>query len=61
MKLVDTVEEQSLLESLLEETKPALPPECAGLDYLLATAFSKACGVFPIAGGASIFAPTPIA
>ncbi len=39
MKLVDTVEEQSLLEGLLEETKPALPPECAGLDYLLATPF----------------------
>ncbi|MCL6706360.1 RES family NAD+ phosphorylase [Pseudomonas sp. R2.Fl] len=39
MKLVDSVEEQSLLESLLEETKPAFPPECAGLDYLLATPF----------------------
>jgi hypothetical protein len=28
-----------LLESLLEESKPALPPECQGLDYLLATPF----------------------
>lgn len=39
MKLVDSAEEQALLESLLEETKPTLPPECAGLDYLLATPF----------------------
>jgi RES domain. len=39
MKLVDSVEEQSLLESLLEATKPVFPPECAGLDYLLATPF----------------------
>ncbi|RAX43069.1 RES family NAD+ phosphorylase [Rhizobium tropici] len=39
LKLVDTLEEQMLLESLLEESKPALPPECAGLDYLLATPF----------------------
>ncbi|MBR0556395.1 RES family NAD+ phosphorylase [Ciceribacter sp. L1K23] len=39
MKLVDSVEEQSLLETLLEETKPSFPPECAGLDYLLATPF----------------------
>lgn len=46
MKLVDTVEEQALLESLLEETKPVLPPECAGLDYLLATPFRYG-GVYP--------------
>ena len=39
MKLVETVEEQALLENLLEETKPAFPPECTGLDYLLATPF----------------------
>ena len=39
LKLVDTLEEQTLLESLLEETKPAYPPECAGMDYLLATPF----------------------
>ncbi|MDO9417223.1 RES family NAD+ phosphorylase [Pararhizobium sp.] len=39
LKLVDTLEEQALLETLLEETKPMLPPECAGLDYLLATPF----------------------
>ncbi|MHB0952849.1 MAG: RES family NAD+ phosphorylase [Allorhizobium sp.] len=46
MKLVDSVEEQSLLEALLEETKPAFPPECAGLDYLLATPFRYG-GVYP--------------
>ena len=39
LKLVDTLEEQALLESILEESKPVLPPECAGLDYLLATPF----------------------
>ncbi|TWF57070.1 RES family NAD+ phosphorylase [Neorhizobium alkalisoli] len=42
MKLVDTVEEQALLETLLEETKPAFPPECEGLDYLLKTPFRYA-------------------
>lgn len=39
LKLVDTLDEQALLEELLEESKPVLPPECAGLDYLLATPF----------------------
>lgn len=39
LKLVDTLAEQSLLESILEETKPPLPADCAGLDYLLATPF----------------------
>ncbi len=39
LKIVDTLEEQALLEMLLEESKPVLPPECRGLDYLLATPF----------------------
>jgi len=39
LKLVDDLDEQALLEALIEETKPPLPPECAGLDYLLATPF----------------------
>jgi hypothetical protein len=39
LKIVDTLEEQALLETLLEESKPALPPECKGLDYLLSTPF----------------------
>jgi len=39
LKLVETVAEQALLEGILEETKPPMPPECTGLDYLLATPF----------------------
>jgi hypothetical protein len=39
MKLVDTLEEQALLEEEIERTKPPGPPECAGLHYLLATPF----------------------
>lgn len=39
LKLVDTLDEQALLEKLIEETKPALPPECQNLDYLLSTPF----------------------
>ena len=39
MKLVDNRDEQDLLESLLEASKPAPPRDTAGLDYLLATPF----------------------
>jgi hypothetical protein len=39
MKLTDSAAEQALLEEALEETKPALPPECRRLSYLLATPF----------------------
>ncbi len=39
LKLVDTMAEQSLLEDILEESKPPLPEECRGLHYLLATPF----------------------
>lgn len=39
MKLVDTLEEQQFLEAELERTKPAGPPECAHLHYLLSTPF----------------------
>lgn len=38
-KLTDTAAEQRLLEDLIEETKPNLPPECAGLNFLLSTPF----------------------
>jgi hypothetical protein len=38
-KLTDTQEEQELLERLLEDTKPPVPPECRHLDYLLSTPF----------------------
>lgn len=39
MKLVDNRDEQDLLESMLESSKPAQPNDTAGLDYLLATPF----------------------
>ncbi|HMF69779.1 MAG TPA: RES family NAD+ phosphorylase [Phyllobacterium sp.] len=39
MKLVDTLDEQALLEDELEATKPPVPPACTHLDYLLATPF----------------------
>jgi hypothetical protein len=42
LKLVDTLDEQSLLEDLLERSKPAIPPECAGLHFLLSTPFRYA-------------------
>ena len=39
MKLTDSLEEQAILEQLIEETKPPVPPDCAGLDFLLMTPF----------------------
>ena len=39
LKLVDDLDEQALLEDIIEATKPAIPPECRHLDYLLATPF----------------------
>jgi hypothetical protein len=39
LKLVDTLAEQELLERVLEESKPPVPPECRHLHYLLATPF----------------------
>jgi len=39
MRLVDSLEEQSILESILEESKPPLPPAARPLHYLLATPF----------------------
>ena len=39
MKIVDTLAEQNLLETLLERSKPPVPPECRHLHYLLATPF----------------------
>jgi hypothetical protein len=39
MKLVDTLEEQRVLESLIEETKPPVPVECRDLHDLLSTPF----------------------
>lgn len=39
MKLTDTIADQELLERLLDETKPPIPPECRHLHYLLYTPF----------------------
>jgi len=39
MRLVDTPQEQSLLESLLETSKPTLPPTASHKHYLLTTPF----------------------
>ncbi len=39
LKLVDTLAELDLLESLMEESKPIMPPECRHLHYLLAAPF----------------------
>lgn len=39
LRLVDTLDEQRLLETVLEESKPPVPPECRHLDYLLYTPF----------------------
>ncbi len=38
-RLVDTDEEQAVLEELIDRSKPPVPPDCAGLHYLLATPF----------------------
>jgi len=38
-QLLDTLDEQALLEQLIEHTKPAHPPGSARLHYLLATPF----------------------
>jgi hypothetical protein len=39
MKVVDSVDEQDLLEAVLERSKPPLPPQAEGLHYLVATPF----------------------
>jgi hypothetical protein len=39
MKLVDSLDEQQLLEELIDATKPAVPAPCRHLHYLLSTPF----------------------
>ena len=39
MTLVDTLEEQALLEQVLDDSKPSVPPGCRHLHYLLFTPF----------------------
>lgn len=53
MKLVDTADEQNVLESLLESSKPPLPRDTRHLNYLLATPFRYA----PPPGGSRFRAP----
>lgn len=47
MKIVDSQAEQDLLETLLEDSKPAPPASAEALDYLLATPFRYG----PLRGG----------
>lgn len=39
LKLVDTIDDQALLESLIDQIKPPVPPECRHLHFLLSTPF----------------------
>ena len=39
MKIVDSLAEQELLEEIIEQGKPSVPSEAAGLHYLLSTPF----------------------
>lgn len=39
MRLVDSADEQQMLEDMLETSKPPLPPQANGLHYLLAAPF----------------------
>src|SRR5262245_56151992 len=39
LKLVDSVDEQNVLEDIIDSSKPPVPPECRGLHYLLSTPF----------------------
>ena len=39
MRVVDSLEEQASLESILEDSKPSMPPAAQRLHYLLATPF----------------------
>lgn len=42
MRLTDSLEDQQLLEMLIDEVKPPVPPDCAGLHYLLQAPFRHA-------------------
>ena len=57
LQLVDTLDEQRLLEDILEETKPPVPPECEGLHYLYMTPFRY--GLYPNGSRFRKAGPTP--
>ena len=72
MALVDTLEEQLVLEELIDASKPPVPPPCRGLHYLLSTPFRygaaypggsrfRRAGLTPGVFYASLQAPTAIA
>ena len=72
MALVDTLEEQALLEELIDDSKPLVPVECRRLHYLLFTPFRygapypkgsrfRRAGMSPGVFYASTDAPTAIA
>ena len=54
MALVDSIEEQHVLERLLDDTKPAIPAAAAHLHWLLFTPFRYP----PPPGGSAFAAPT---
>jgi RES domain len=39
MKLTDSLVEQEILENIIDESKPPIPPGCEGLDFLMMTPF----------------------
>jgi hypothetical protein len=45
LRLVDNLDAQLVLEAILEQSKPALPKDAAGLHYLLATPFRYAAPI----------------
>jgi hypothetical protein len=45
MKLIDSLEEQKILEEVLDQTKPPVPPDYRGLHYLLFTPFRYAAAL----------------
>ena len=45
LRLVDSLEEQTILEDILERDKPAVPEDCAHLHYLMAAPFRY--GLYP--------------
>ena len=57
LQLVNTLKEQALLEDILEETKPPVPPECKGLHFLYMTPFRY--GPYPSGSQFRRSGPTP--
>lgn len=58
MKLVGTLEEQALLESLVDAAKPPVPTDCRHLHYLLSTPFRYGAP-YPTGSRCRCAGPTP--